>query len=292
MKVNGKLMIETNPNIFSILIYTRKIFLKNSYISAFGTQFAMFKPITIFNEMKTDMDIASALQQQRIIPSANPTDGGQTTAEVARERAEAQRVDFLNILLTQLANQNPLDPMNTDEFAAQLTRFSILEQGIETNESLAQTNDYLQSSATASAFNFIGKEVEIETNMNVVKNDSAKWSYVIDGDASDVKLTVTDDSGRRIGEFDGSIEKGVQTFTLDTSTYDVVEGQALFISINPTNGDGGNLNSRSTSRITVDGVWSDNKESYLTAGELSFRQSDVLKVIEIDNSPAQQQPII
>jgi len=238
------------------------------------------------------MDITSALQQQRIVPSANPVNDGQTVAEAAREDAEAQRVDFLNILLTQLANQNPLDPMNTDEFAAQLTRFSILEQGIETNENLAQTNDFLKSSATASAFNFIGKEVEIETNMNVVANDQAKWSYVIEGDATDVKLTVTDDAGRRLGEFDGSIEKGVQTFTLDTSTFDVTDGQALFLSINPINGDGGNLNSRSTSRITVDGVWSDNQESYLTAGELSFRQSDVLKVIEIDNASAQQQPVI
>lgn len=252
----------------------------------------MSNPIVIYNEKKTDMDITSALQQQRIVPSANPINEGPTTAERARERAEEQRVDFLNILLTQLANQNPLDPMNTDEFAAQLTRFSILEQGIETNENLTKTNDYLQSSAAASAFSFIGKEVEIETNMNVVKNDQAKWSYVIEGDATDVKLTVTDDAGRRLGEFDGSIEKGVQTFTLDTSTFDVVEGQALFLSINPSDSNGSKLNSRSTSRLTVDGVWSDNQQSYLTAGELSFRQSDVLKVIEIDNASAPQQPVI
>jgi hypothetical protein len=99
-------------------------------------QFAITNSITNLNEKKTDMDIFSALQTQQIVPSANSADNGQTTADVARERAEEQRVNFLNILLTQLANQNPLDPMDTDEFASQLTRFSILEQGIVTNENL------------------------------------------------------------------------------------------------------------------------------------------------------------
>lgn len=235
------------------------------------------------------MSTISALQDPRIVPSANPVNNGISAAEAAREEAETQQADFLGILLTQLQNQNPLDPMNTDEFAAQLTRFSILEQGIETNENLTITNDLLQTSATASAFTYIGKEVEIETNMNVVQDNQASWSYLVEGDASDVKLTVTDESGRRLGEFDGSIAVGIQNFTLDTSTFDVAEGDTLFLSINPTNSNGDNLNSRSTSRIKVDGVWSDTQESFLTAGGLSFRQSDVLKVI--DNNTSAQQPI-
>ncbi len=235
------------------------------------------------------MNVFSTLQQQTIIPSAQPTNDGQTTAEIAREQAEEQRVDFLNLLLTQLANQNPLDPMDTDEFAAQLTRFSILEQGIETNEKLTVTNDLLQQNATTSSFSYIGKEVEVETNMNAITNNMATWSYVVEGDASDVKLTVTDESGRRIGEFDGSIEKGVQSFTLDTSTYDLTDGQPLFLSVNASDGPDNKLNSRTTSQIVVDGIWSNQNESFLTAGALSFRASDVLKVIDKDE-PAITQP--
>lgn len=239
------------------------------------------------------MNVFSALQQQTIIPSAAPVNNGQSAEDVARERAEQQRVDFLNLLLTQLSNQNPLDPMDTDEFTAQLTRYSILEQGIETNEKLSLTNDLLGQSATAAAFSYIGKEVEVETNMNVINDNQATWSYVVEGNADSVKLTVTDEFGTRIGEFDGSISQGVQTFSLDTSTYNnLIEGQTLFLSINATEGvDNNKLNTRSTSVIEVDGVWSNEQESFLTAGELSFRSSDILKVVE-KNDPVLPQPTI
>jgi len=237
------------------------------------------------------MELFSTLQTQTIIPSTNSATQDKTAEDIARENAEQQQIDFLNLLLTQLANQNPLDPMDTDEFSAQLTRYSILEQGIETNERLSVTNDLLGQTATTSSFSYIGKDVEIETNMNAVSDNQASWTYLIDGNADDVKLTVTDDNGRRLGEFDGSVEPGAQTFTLDTSSYNVEEGQILYLSVNATQGvDNDNLNSRTTSIIEVDGVWSDGEQNYLTAGELSFRSSDILKVVE-QNIPVQQPQI-
>lgn len=225
--------------------------------------------------------IYSILNTQNLIPSTDPNiDTGKTAEEIAREDAEEQRIDFLNLLLTQLSNQNPLDPMDTDEWTAQLTRYSILEQGIETNEKLAIQNDLLKNSAQTDTFNFIGKEVEIETNIAAVQNGQAVWSYLIEGSPKDVTLTVTDEAGNRLAESDGSVAAGVQTIAFDASN--LKEGQQLYLSVNPTDGDGNNLNSRITSRLIVDGVWSDGQQNYLTAGEISFRQSDVLKLVNDD----------
>ena len=224
------------------------------------------------------MSISSVLQNPTILPSANPVSDGKSADELAKEQAEKEKVDFLNLLLTQLSNQNPLDPMDTDEWTAQLTRYSILEQGIETNSKLSVTNDLLKSNATTAAFSYIGKGVEVQTNANVAQNGQARWSYIVEGDATDVKLTVADVDGNRIDEFDGNSMPGVQYFNFDASQYGIEDGETLYLSVNPSDKNGDKLNSGSSAFITVDGVWSNENQNYLTAGDISFRTTDVLKL--------------
>lgn len=203
-----------------------------------------------------------------------------TATETAAAEAEQQKIEFLNLLLTQLSNQNPLDPMNTDEFAAQLTRYSILEQGIETNEKLAVTNDLLEQSTLSSSFSYIGKEVELETRSGVIQDGEVSWTYSIDGSPSDVYLTVTDADGNSLGEFDGSILSGANTFTLDTSNSGLAEGTPLYLYVNAKDSDGESLDNTITASVTVDGVWSDGDTTYLTAGQLSFKADNVLKIAD------------
>ena len=63
---------------------------------------------------------------------------------------------FLKLLITQLQNQDPLDPMKNEDFAAQLAQFSSLEQMQNLNDSFNQMMDLNKVSSTAS---LIGKEV-------------------------------------------------------------------------------------------------------------------------------------
>ncbi len=230
------------------------------------------------------MSIASVLSQQTIIPSSQVDAGDKTAEEIAKEKAQKEKVDFLNILLTQLSNQNPLDPMDTKDFTAQLTRYSILEQGIETNEKLSTTNDLLKTSASAASFEYIGKEVEVATNIGVVQGDSVEWSYIVEGSPSEVLLTITDGDGNKVGEAEGSISAGAQSASLDLTGANLPVGTPLYLNIQAKDGDGAKLNTQTTSRIVVDGVRSDGKTSYLTAGDVSFRSSDVLKLVETGNS--------
>jgi flagellar basal-body rod modification protein FlgD len=243
-----------------------------------------------FYDLDLYMSISSVLQQPTILPSANPVNGGQSASEAAKERAEQEKVDFLNLLLTQLQNQNPLDPMDTDEFTAQLTRYSILEQGIETNSQLEVTNDLLKTNATAASFDYIGKQVEVQTNANVVSNGQAQWSYLIEGNPNDVKLTITDASGTRIDEVDGSIAPGPQTLTINAADYGLTNGQELYLSVNATDGTDAKINSTISAFLTVDGVWTNQNQNYLTAGELSFRASDVLKLVKMNEPVATPTP--
>lgn len=65
--------------------------------------------------------------------------------------------DFLELLVTQLQNQNPLDPVKNEDFAAQLAQFSSLEQMQNLNKTF---EGFMQLSQVQSASSMIGREVQ------------------------------------------------------------------------------------------------------------------------------------
>jgi len=67
--------------------------------------------------------------------------------------------DFLNLLITQLQNQDPLSPMDSTEFSAQLAQFSSLEQLSNVNENLETLLLYQGSLNNSQAVSFIGKTI-------------------------------------------------------------------------------------------------------------------------------------
>ncbi len=56
------------------------------------------------------------------------------------ESATSQKLDFMTLLVTEMQNQNPLEPMNQQQMAAQLAQFSQLEKTEEMNETMKQLN--------------------------------------------------------------------------------------------------------------------------------------------------------
>ena len=93
--------------------------------------------------------------------------------------AEMDQQDFLNLLVTQLQNQDPLNPTDNAEFMSQTTAFSQLNEMTTMNSSLEKMLEHLamqsynNSSLTAGA-GFIGKEIEYQTNTVTVGGDSLK----------------------------------------------------------------------------------------------------------------------
>ena len=73
--------------------------------------------------------------------------------------------DFLNLLITQLQNQDPLNPTDSTEFTAQLAQFSSLEQLNNVNQNLQTLQLYQASINNAQTVSFIGKEVTAEKMM-------------------------------------------------------------------------------------------------------------------------------
>ncbi len=224
------------------------------------------------------MSVSTILDAPTVVRSTD-IDTGQTTSEIAAEEAEQERINFLNLLLTQLQNQNPLDPMDTDEYTAQLTRYSQLEQQIETNEKLIVIEEMLGDANTVSSFSYIGKDVELGLNSSVIQNGEATWSYLINGSADDAYITITDEDGNVVHEADGSTVVGAQSFTLNAEEAGIEEGQQLYFFVSAVDDTGDSYETIVTSHVTVDGVWSDGDSgSYLTAGEISFDLAEILRI--------------
>lgn len=80
----------------------------------------------------------------------------QSTATAASNKAALDYDTFLQLLIAQMQNQDPTEPMDSSEQIAQLATFSQVEQTIETNKNL---ESLLQSNSLATASAIIGKTV-------------------------------------------------------------------------------------------------------------------------------------
>ena len=75
---------------------------------------------------------------------------------ISTSRASEIQLDYMNLLVTQLKNQNPLEPLDNNEMASQLAQFSQLQQLESMNTSFTDVLSGIQRTYAAS---LIGKEV-------------------------------------------------------------------------------------------------------------------------------------
>lgn len=205
-----------------------------------------------------------------------------TSTTTSTDSADDVKGTFLQLLLTQLENQNPLDPVDTTEFTNQLVSYSSLEQQINTNTKLDSLLSQLSSNSYSSAFSYIGAEVDADTNASVLQDGEAKWSYTLGDDSSSVTLKVTDADGNTIGSYSlGSASAGTYSFDLvasdDGLTLD--DGTPVYLSVTATDSSGDSVDTAVSSTFTVDGVSTDSDGNLtLNAGNLSIPGDDVISM--------------
>ncbi|HEX7343747.1 MAG TPA: flagellar hook capping FlgD N-terminal domain-containing protein, partial [bacterium] len=122
------------------------------------------------------------------------------------------QMDFLQLLMIQLSYQDPMSPMDSQEFASQLAQFSQLEQLTQMNQNMGlsmQTNLILaQSVNNTMAATMIGKEVLAYGNeVELVEGEEATLHYDLNGAAQNVTITIQDSAGATVR----TIEAGPQS---------------------------------------------------------------------------------
>lgn len=114
--------------------------------------------------------------------------------------------DFLTLLTTQLENQNPLNPQNPSDFAAELAQFSTAS-GVQT------LNTTLGAGGAVQAANLVGKNVAVAGNALLLTGGGAQGAFNLSAAASDVRVTITSSSGNIVNVIDlGAMGAGNQNF--------------------------------------------------------------------------------
>ncbi len=116
---------------------------------------------------------------------------------------------FLTLLTTQLRNQDPLKPLDTEKFTEQLVQFASVEQSIQTNQNLEALIALQASSANETALSMIGRVASVESDIAALTGDAARWTYELPEDAAAVSLQVFDARGALVAVLKGGTGAGV-----------------------------------------------------------------------------------
>jgi flagellar basal-body rod modification protein FlgD len=125
---------------------------------------------------------------------------------------------FLLLLTTQLKNQTPLDPLNTNEFTAQLVQFASVEQQIKSNTTLEALLTGAKASTAANAANLVGLSVTADGTKTRLESGKALWNLQAARDAPQSVISVKDAQGSTVFTRTQPLTNGAQEFVWDGRT--------------------------------------------------------------------------
>jgi len=155
-----------------------------------------------------------------------PTASTVTPVQTSTKPKDLGKDDFLNLLVTQLKNQDPLKPMDSSAYVAELAQFSQLEQTSNQTALLKQVLDVQQSNAQYSLLPLVGREVQIQGAMIKLGDGTASLDYSLAADAASVKLSILNASNQVVRTFDlGKQSAGLQQVVWDGNDQNGVKMQ-------------------------------------------------------------------
>jgi flagellar basal-body rod modification protein FlgD len=146
-----------------------------------------------------------------INPAANSA-AASSGSDTATQQLAGNMNTFLQLLTTQLKNQDPMNPMDSAQFTQQLVEYSQVEQQINTNSNLQTLISLQQGGAASSAVGYLGKTVTVTSGNAPLTNGAASWDYTLGTSSAATTLTVTNASGQTVYQGAGSTTAGSNTF--------------------------------------------------------------------------------
>jgi flagellar basal-body rod modification protein FlgD len=158
------------------------------------------------------MTIGSATTTPTTTPATTNANGTGTGAS-ALNQLSGNFSTFLTLLTTQLKNQDPSSPMDSNQFTQQLVEYSQVEQQINTNTNLQTLITQGTSNAAAAVTtSYLGKNVSVTNGNAALSNGQANWTYTLGATSASSTLTVTNSSGTVVYTGAGSTTAGNNTF--------------------------------------------------------------------------------
>jgi flagellar basal-body rod modification protein FlgD len=116
--------------------------------------------------------------------------------------------NFLMLLTTQLQHQDPLSPLDTNQFTEQLVQFTNVEQAIRTNSKLDQLIALQGANQLTGALDYIGKTVEIDSVVLNLSDGAATMTYEMASNADETTIEIIDENGKTVRTLSGETAAG------------------------------------------------------------------------------------
>jgi flagellar basal-body rod modification protein FlgD len=145
-------------------------------------------------------------------PAASTGSAATTAGVVDNTEIASNFTEFLQLLTTQLQNQDPLSPMDTNQFTQQLVEFAQVEQQMKSNDSLSTLVSLQQSAQTTQALQLVGSTVVVNGSTAQLANGSATWSLNSTQPAT-ATVTITAPTGQTAFTGTYTVNSGAQTFS-------------------------------------------------------------------------------
>lgn len=203
---------------------------------------------------------------------------------------------FLQLLTAQLKNQDPLSPLETNEFTQQLTAMTGVQQQLLTNQLLTQMISQGQLDISGSAVNLIGKQVTAE-NPNVTLTDGkAEFSYSLGAEAASSTIEIVNANGQVVYSTSGKDNaEGPHKLVWNgrnSNGKQMPDGDAYAIRVTAKDADGNKIATGSSVTGVVNRVENIDGQTILTIGAAKALLSSITSVSvapteQADNSTGQ-----
>ena len=188
---------------------------------------------------------------------------------------------FLTLLTTQLQNQDPLSPMDSQAFTQQLVQFTSVEQSIKTNDSLGKLISLVQGSSQTSALGYLGATVEAKSDKaSLGASTPATIAYELPSTASSVSVRILDSTGHLVAETRGPTTSGAHEISWDgTQSSGARASAGLYrIEVDAKGADGKSLKVAQMLRGKVDSIDPSTDPLMLTVAGVDVGLTDIKSI--------------
>ena len=195
---------------------------------------------------------------------------------------------FLTLLTTQLKNQNPLDPLNTNQFTQQLVQFAQVEQQLKSNEQLTALVSLQKTAQSTRALNFVGTTVAVDGHTASL-NGSATWSLHA-AKSANATITIANSAGQEVYTGSYSLSSGSASFVWDGKGKDGTTWPPGNYNLSVTGKDSSGNDVAISTEIqgTVDSVDLTASPALLSIGGKNYTVDQIKRVVRSSTSTAVQ----
>jgi flagellar basal-body rod modification protein FlgD len=219
--------------------------------------------------------------------TGNGTSTSDTTGQVDLNNQIAGNFnEFLTLLTTQLQNQNPLDPMDTNQFTQQLVQFASVEQQINMNTQLQTLVSLQQTAQDTQALAFVGQTVTVNgSTTSLASGGQAQWTYNPTGPAT-ATFTVTNSTGQTVFTQKATVQAGSQQFNWNGVGSDGKQNPpgAYTLTITATDTSGKSVAVPTTVTGVVSSVDVSQNPPLLNIGGQNYTVSQIINVTQSTNT--------